>query len=107
MLSLSGLSVCASDFDKVLDTVVSNNLALKYTDSENEAAIASMKAENTLDAPEIGFESLWGAKGIGDKRNFSVSQGFDWPGVYAAGSQKYAYRHHIYPPAYFGHGKDL
>lgn len=84
LLSLSGLSVCASDFDKVLDTVVSNNLALKYTDSENEAAIASMKAENTLDAPEIGFESLWGAKGIGDKRNFSVSQGFDWPGVYAA-----------------------
>lgn len=74
----------ASDFDRVLETVVSNNLSLKYAESENKAAIAAMKAENTLEAPEIGFESLWGAKGIGDKRNFSISQGFDWPGVYAA-----------------------
>lgn len=76
--------VSASDFDRVLETVVSNNLSLKYAESENKAAIAAMKAENTLEAPEIGFESLWGAKGIGDKRNFSISQGFDWPGVYAA-----------------------
>lgn len=83
-LALSVCSVSASDFDKVLNTVVSNNMALKYADAENQAAIASLKSENTLDAPEIGFESLWGAKGIGDKRNFSISQGFDWPGVYAA-----------------------
>ncbi len=83
-LALTVCSVSASDFDKVLNTVVSNNMALKYADAENQAAIASLKSENTLDAPEIGFESLWGAKGIGDKRNFSISQGFDWPGVYAA-----------------------
>lgn len=81
---LSVSYVSASDFDRVLETVVSNNLSLKYAESENKAAIAAMKAENTLEAPEIGFESLWGAKGIGDKRNFSISQGFDWPGVYAA-----------------------
>lgn len=81
---LSVFYASASDFDRVLETVVSNNLSLKYAESENEAAIAAMKAENTLEAPEIGFESLWGAKGIGDKRNFSISQGFDWPGVYAA-----------------------
>lgn len=83
-LALSVCSASASDFDKVLNTVVSNNMALKYADAENQAAIASLKSENTLDAPEIGFESLWGAKGIGDKRNFSISQGFDWPGVYTA-----------------------
>ncbi len=83
-LALSVCSASASDFDKVLNTVVSNNMALKYADAENQAAIASLKSENTLDAPEIGFESLWGAKGVGDKRNFSISQGFDWPGVYAA-----------------------
>ncbi|MDE5988435.1 MAG: TolC family protein [Duncaniella sp.] len=81
---LSVFYASASDFDRVLETVVSNNLSLKYAESENKAAIAAMKAENTLEAPEIGFESLWGAKGIGDKRNFSISQGFDWPGVYAA-----------------------
>ena len=86
-LALTVCSVSASDFDKVLNTVVSNNMALKYADAENQAAIASLKSENTLDAPEIGFESLWGAKGIGDKRNFSISQGFDWPGVYTARSE--------------------
>jgi len=83
-LALTVCSVSASDFDKVLNTVVSNNMALKYADAENQSAIASLKSENTLDAPEIGFKSLWGAKGIGDKRNFSISQGFDWPGVYTA-----------------------
>ena len=77
-------TVLASDFDRVLNTVVSNNMSLKYAEAENQAEIASLEAENTLDAPEIGFESLWGANGVGDKRNFSISQGFDWPGVYAA-----------------------
>lgn len=61
-LTLSVCSASASDFDKVLNTVVSNNMALKYADAENQAAIASLKSENTLDAPEIGFESLWGQK---------------------------------------------
>lgn len=74
----------ASDFDDVLDTVMGNNLSLKYRDAENAAALDEMKAENTLPAPEISYENLWGAKGIGDKRNFSISQSFDWPGVYAA-----------------------
>ena len=52
-LALTVCSVSASDFDKVLNTVVSNNMALKYADAENQAAIASLKSENTLDAPEI------------------------------------------------------
>ncbi|MCM1356583.1 MAG: TolC family protein [Staphylococcus sp.] len=74
----------ASDFDDVLDSVMGNNLSLKYRYVENEAALDEMKAENTLPAPEFSYENLWGAKGIGDKRNFSIGQSFDWPGVYAA-----------------------
>lgn len=75
----------ASDFDDVVNTVLSNNLSLKYTEAENAASIAELKAENTLDAPEISFENLWGGTDeAGDKRNFSISQSFDWPGVYAA-----------------------
>ncbi len=78
-------SLCfASDFDDVLDTVTRNNLSLRYTAADNTATIEEMKAENVLEAPEFSFENLWGAKGIGDKRNFSISQSFDWPGVYAA-----------------------
>ena len=77
----------ASDFDDVLSTIVSNNLSLKNAVAVDEASIAEMKAENTLEAPEFSYENLFGAKGIGDKRNFSLSQSFDWPGVYAARSQ--------------------
>ena len=86
-LPFLSLGLLASDFDDVLDTVVKNNLGLKYGLADKEASIAEMKSENTLEAPEVGFESLWGMKGIGDKRNFSISQSFDWPGVYAARSE--------------------
>ena len=44
-LTLSVCSASASDFDKVLNTVVSNNMALKYADAENQAAIASLKSD--------------------------------------------------------------
>lgn len=74
----------ASDFDEVLDTVMSNNLSLRYAAADNAATVEELKVENVLEAPEVSFENLWGAKGIGDKRNFSISQSFDWPGVYAA-----------------------
>lgn len=84
LLSLLPSVTYASDFDDVLDTVMSNNLSLRYTVADNAANLEELKAENTLEAPEISFENLWGAKGAGDKRNFSVSQSFDWPGVYAA-----------------------
>ncbi|MDE6090939.1 MAG: TolC family protein [Duncaniella sp.] len=84
-LSLVPGAMFASDFDDVLNTVLSNNLSLKYTEAENSASIAELKAENTLEAPEVSFESLWGGtEEAGDKRNFSISQSFDWPGVYAA-----------------------
>ena len=84
-LSLVPGAMFASDFDDVLNTVLSNNLSLKYTEAENSASIAELKAENTLEAPEVSFEGLWGGtEEAGDKRNFSISQSFDWPGVYAA-----------------------
>lgn len=84
LLSLLPSVTFASDFDDVLNTVMSNNLSLRYGVADNAAALEELKAENTLEAPELSYENLWGTKGIGQKRNFSVSQSFDWPGVYAA-----------------------
>lgn len=86
-LSLLPTVAFASDFDDVLNTVMSNNLSIKYAVADNAASLEELKAENTLEAPEFSYENLWGAKGIGDKRNFSISQSFDWPGVYAARSE--------------------
>lgn len=84
LLSLSALSVQASEFDDIVAEIAANNLGIKAAVASDAATIAEMKAENSLDAPEFSYENLWGAKGIGDKRNFSISQSFDWPGVYAA-----------------------
>lgn len=71
-------------FDEVLNTVAGNSLSVRYTEAGNAASLESLKAENTLEAPEIEMEHLWGMKGIGSKRNISISQSFDWPGVYSA-----------------------
>lgn len=87
LICLSPIGSFASYFDEVLSTVVGNNLTQKSILASDIASVAEMKAENTLEAPEFSYESLWGAKGIGDKRNFSISQSFDWPGVYAARSK--------------------
>lgn len=84
VLSLLPNVTFASDFDDVVNTVLSNNLSLKYGVADNVATIEELKAENTLEAPEVSFESLWGSKDAGDKRNFSIGQSFDWPGVYSA-----------------------
>lgn len=87
LISLNTAFVSASDFETVLNKIVANNLTIKYADSERDASIMEMKAENTLEAPEITYENLWGAGHLGDKRNFSISQSFDWPGVYRARSE--------------------
>lgn len=84
VLSLLPTTIFASDYDDAVSTILSNNLTLKYGVAENAATLEELKAENTLEAPEISFENLWGSKEAGDKRNFSIGQSFDWPGVYAA-----------------------
>ncbi len=74
----------ASDFDEVLNTVVKNNLTQRYSTLSDEAKIEGLKGENQLEAPELGFDHVWGAGSVGNKLSLSLSQSFDWPGVYAA-----------------------
>lgn len=83
-ISSIGSFASASDFNDVLSIVMSNNLEYRTVVVADKATVAEMKAENALDAPEISYEKVWGAKGIGNKESVSISQSFDWPGVYAA-----------------------
>lgn len=84
-LLLSALPASArSGFDEVIDRVVRGNSRLVASAQRSSSELAAMKSENYLEAPEVEVESLWGRHGVGDKRNISVSQSFDWPGVYAA-----------------------
>lgn len=81
---VQAITVNADSFTDVTNEIVGNNLSVKYNIVSDASKIEAMRGENTLEPPEVGFEHLWGAHGVGNKWNFSVSQSFDWPGVYAA-----------------------
>ncbi len=84
LIASTQIYIAASNFDTVLNTVLANNPSIKIDDSERQIEISDLRSENLLPAPEISFENLWGGGHVGDKRNFSVSQSFDWPGIYKA-----------------------
>lgn len=87
-LSLAPLTVAAADFDSAVDALVANNLGLKVETARAEASVESIKAENILAGPEVEFSRVWGTTAeFGNKWGLSVSQGFDWPGLYKARSE--------------------
>lgn len=81
---LNAFMVTADNFSEAMNTIVSNNLSVKYNEASDAAKLEELKGENILEAPEVEFEHVWGAENIGRKWNLSVSQSFDWPGVYEA-----------------------
>lgn len=86
LLSLATvLAVSATDFNAVIDRVAALNPSDAIAAKTNEAEILNQRAENQLEAPEVEFAHLWGTNTeVGDKWELSVTQSFDWPGVYVA-----------------------
>lgn len=75
----------ATVFDDAVDTLVANNLSLKADRQKGLAEIENILSENQLSGPEAEFSRVWGSNAeIGNKWALSVSQGFDWPGIYRA-----------------------
>ena len=82
-LAAGTLSVAAqSPFDTAVSEILSNNATLAARRASVEAESLNLKAENNLSDPEVEFEHQWGAHEVGNKWSVSVSQSFDWPGVY-------------------------
>lgn len=77
----------AQNYDELLRTVISNNPEIAALAAANESEVQSLKSENTLPAPEVEFEHQWGQHNIGNKWAVSISQSFEWPGVYDARSK--------------------
>lgn len=80
------LPLRADSFNEILDEVTANNPALKSRAATSQASLDEMRAEGNLPDPEVEFSHRWGPAGVGNKWDISVSQSFDWPGVYAARS---------------------
>lgn len=76
----------ASDYDIIIEKILAGNPGYKVAVAEADAEFSASRAGNALDDPEVEFEFLAG-KNVKNKYNFTVSQGFDWPGVYASRSK--------------------
>lgn len=85
VLTAAGASTYAADYNRALNTLVSNNLEARSASFKGSAEAAALRAENQLGGPEAEFSRVWGSNAeVGNKWALSVSQGFDWPGLYAA-----------------------
>lgn len=93
-ISLALTALCSQAFtiDSVLDSIASNNTELKAKSAELQSKIAGIKASNNLGDTEIDFEYQKGDNINGEKYGFSISQGFEWPGMYIARSQANKYQ---------------
>lgn len=73
-----------TDIEAVLAEIEGNNLELKALTAEIEALEADNLAGSALRDPEIEFAYLFGPADIGRRRDFSVSQSFDFASLSGA-----------------------
>ncbi|MDD7455318.1 MAG: TolC family protein [Bacteroidales bacterium] len=66
---------------EVLDSIEKNNPSLKVAQAEMEAEKLTNKGEEILPDPEVEFNYLWGANGIGNRHDVRVTQSFDFPTI--------------------------
>lgn len=74
----------ATPFDEAVAEILSNNPTLQASRSRMLGQMEQTLGENTLEPLEVDFSRVWGADNVGNKWSLSVSQSFDWPGVYSA-----------------------
>ncbi len=83
-LSAFNVGINAQNFDTLLNKVVCNNTELMSSVAAAHSELLNLKSENNLPDPEVELEYQWGRHEVGDKFDVNVTQGFDWPGAYAA-----------------------
>lgn len=77
----------AQTFDSYVDQILASNPDLLSARAAAASELYEARSENALDDPEIEFERQWARGDSENKFGISVSQSFDWPGVYAARSK--------------------
>lgn len=76
------------DFQEVLNRIESNNTTLKALQQQGKADKINNKTTLNLANPEVGVGYLWGSpSGEGIRKDFNISQSFDFPTAYGYRSQ--------------------
>lgn len=70
--------------DAIINSIQSNNADIKANASSLAADSIEIASSNYLEDPKVDFEYLFGAPAVGDKWAIGISQGFEWPCIYAA-----------------------
>ncbi|MDE6346621.1 MAG: TolC family protein [Muribaculaceae bacterium] len=73
----------AAGFDDIVASLMKRDSQLELSRLQAEASGDALRVSNVLSDPEAGVEYLRSKSGE-QKFNLSVSQSFDWPGVYGA-----------------------
>lgn len=87
LIAGSGVAMAQQPVDDLVQAVVEHNLDLRLTKTLNITELLESRTENNLQETEIEVGQEWGTKEAGNKFNVSVTQGFDWPGLYRARSK--------------------
>ena len=80
LVCVAAFSAGATTPMEVLEQVV-NSTQLENLREQNKAALATEEAQNYLPGLEVDFEHLWHSA-RDTKWSLSVTQSFDWPGLY-------------------------
>lgn len=78
------LTVQAADYDAAVRQVLDRGYGLHADSLRMQAAVAGLRADNMPEGPEAEFEYLWPSHDGRARWSASVSQSFDWPGLYGA-----------------------
>ena len=84
MLSAAAVSAATPDYDAVISRALQTGYGVRPDSLRMAAQAASVLADNALEGPEAEAEYLWSHDGEEGRWSAGISQGFDWPGAYAA-----------------------
>lgn len=78
-----------ADSEQFLSGIVESNPEIIAAEASMNTGQIETRIENNLPDTEIEVGQEWGNLNAGNKLNVSVTQGFDWPGMYVARSARY------------------
>ena len=81
---MPGVLTAQSAFETAVQSIVDTNADLQARHSRYLSDIEAEKAENQLNGPEAELEYKFAPSGVENRWGVSVSQAFDWPGLYGA-----------------------
>lgn len=82
LLSFAAIPAVAQDFSPILRSIEQHSTQLAAQHKAAEARKTGIAADAVVEGPELGFNYLFGNRGIGNRYDIELSQTVDMPAVY-------------------------